>query len=63
MLVFRFAMVGLAFEKRAEIVFKVAVAKTIDEHTPSGFSIYIWRNNRVVKLSPHQTLSSSKRPK
>jgi hypothetical protein len=53
----------LPIEKRAEIAIKVAVAKAIDEHTRLGLPIYIWRNNRVVKLPSHQTLSSSKRPK
>jgi hypothetical protein len=63
MLLFRLAMVRLAIEKRAEIASKVAVAKAIDEHTRLGFPVYIWGNNRVVKLSPHQILSSSRRPK
>jgi hypothetical protein len=54
MLLFRLAMVRLAIEKRAEIAFKVAVAKAIDDHTRLGLPVYIWRNNRVVKLSPHR---------
>jgi hypothetical protein len=41
----------LPIEKRAEIAFKVAVAKAIDEHTRLGLPVYIWRNDRVVKLS------------
>jgi hypothetical protein len=45
----------LPIEKRVEIAFKVAVAKAIDEHTRLGLPVYIWRNNRVVKLSPHKT--------
>jgi hypothetical protein len=53
MLLFRLAMVRLAIEKCAEIACKVAVAKAIDEHIRLGFPVYIWGNNRVVKLSPH----------
>jgi hypothetical protein len=41
----------LPIEKRAEIAFKVAVAKAIDEHIRLGLPVYIWRNSRVVKLS------------
>jgi hypothetical protein len=53
----------LPIEKRAEIAFKVAVAKAIDEHTRLGLPVYIWRNSRVVKLSPNKTRSSSRRRK
>jgi hypothetical protein len=53
----------LPIEKRAEIAFKVAVAKAIDEHTRLGLPVYIWRNSRVVKLSPDKTRNSSRRRK
>jgi hypothetical protein len=53
----------LPIEKRAEIAFKVAVAKAIDEHTRLGLPVYIWRNSRVVKLSPNKTRNSSTRRK
>jgi hypothetical protein len=53
----------LPIEKRAEIAFKVAVAKAIDEHTRLGLPVYIWRNSRVVKLSAPKTPSSSRRRK
>jgi hypothetical protein len=45
-------------EKRAEIAFKVAVAKAIDEHTRLGLPVYVWRNRRGVKLSPNKTVNS-----
>jgi len=51
----------LPIEKRAEIAFKVAVAKAIDEHTRLGLPVYIWRNSRVVKLSPNVTRNSKRR--
>ena len=50
----------LPIEKRAEMAFKAAVAKAIDEHARLGLPVYIWRNKRVVKLSPKTVLSSSK---
>jgi len=53
----------LSIEKRAEIVFKVAVAKAIDEHTRLGLPVYIWRKSRVVKLSPNKTSNSPSRRK
>jgi len=40
----------LPLEKPAEIAFKVAVAKAIEEHTRLGLPVYVWRNGRVVKL-------------
>jgi hypothetical protein len=42
----------LPLEKRAEIAFKIAVAKAIDEHSRLGLPAYIWRNGKVVELSP-----------
>jgi hypothetical protein len=50
----------LPIEKRAEIAFKIAVAKAIDEHTRLGLPVYVWRNSRVVRLSPKRTGNSSK---
>ena len=52
----------LPIEKRAEIAMKVAVARAIDEHTRLGLPVYVWRNNKVVKLSPARARGSS-RPK
>ena len=46
----------LPLEKRAEIAFKTAVAKAIEEHARLGFPIYIWRDGKVVELSPHEVL-------
>ena len=57
------AVLRLPIEKRAEIAFKVAVAKAIDEHTRLGLPVYIWRNSRVVKLSSNKRRNSSRRPK
>jgi len=56
---------ALPLEQRAEIAFKAAVAKALDEHARLGVPVYIWRNNRVVKLSPKLLLASaeSRRPK
>jgi hypothetical protein len=50
----------LPLEKRAEIAFKIAVAKAIDEHARLGLPIYIWRNGKVVELSAKKARSSSK---
>jgi len=50
----------LPIEQRAELAFKTAVAKAIDEHARLGLPIYIWRNKKVVKLSPRTVLGSSK---
>ena len=50
----------LPVEQRAEIAFKIAVAKAIDEHVRLGLPIYIWRDGKVVKLSPKKARSSLK---
>jgi hypothetical protein len=50
----------LPLEKRAEIAFKIAVAKAIDEHARLGLPIYIWRNGRVVELPPKKARSSAR---
>lgn len=50
----------LPIEKRAEMAFKEAVARAIDEHARLGLPIYIWRNKKVVKLSPRAVLAPSK---
>jgi hypothetical protein len=50
----------LPLEKRAEIAFKVAVAKAIDEHARLGLPIYIWREGKVVELSPKDVLELPK---
>jgi len=50
----------LPLEKRAEIAFKVAVAKAIEEHTRLGLPVYVWRNGRVVKLSPSEVRNSTR---
>jgi hypothetical protein len=46
----------IPLEKRAEIAFKVAVAKAIDEHARLGFPIYIWRDGKVVEVSADEVL-------
>jgi hypothetical protein len=48
------AVLRLSLGKRAEIAFKIAVAKAINEHARLGLPIYIWRDGRVVELSPDE---------
>jgi hypothetical protein len=48
------AVLRLPLNKRAEIAFKIAVAKAIDEHARLGLPVYIWRDGRVVELSPDE---------
>jgi hypothetical protein len=47
-------------EKRAEIAFKAAVAKAIDEHARLGFPIYIGRAGKVVELSADEVRDLSR---
>jgi hypothetical protein len=57
------AVLWLPLEKRAEIAFKIAVAKAIDEHARLGLPVYIWRDGRVVALSPDEVRSFPGRSK
>ncbi|MGA7293735.1 MAG: hypothetical protein WBW53_20420 [Terriglobales bacterium] len=47
-------LLRLPLEKRAEIAFKAAVAKAIDEHARLGLPIYIGRDGKVVELSANE---------
>jgi len=44
-------VLGLPLEKRAEIAFKAAVAKAIDENARLGLPVYVGRDGKVVQLS------------
>jgi antitoxin (DNA-binding transcriptional repressor) of toxin-antitoxin stability system len=46
----------LPIGERAEIAFKVAVAKAIDENARLGIPNHIWRDGRVVELPPEEVL-------
>ena len=47
-------MLRLPLEKRAEMAFKEAVEEVIDEHARLGLPLHIWRNGKVVGLSPEE---------
>jgi hypothetical protein len=42
---------SLPLEKRAEIAFKAAVAKAIDENARLGLPVYVGRDGKVIELS------------
>jgi len=44
----------LPLEERAEIAFKAAVSKVIDEHARLGLPIYVGRDGKVVELTPDE---------
>jgi hypothetical protein len=54
------AVLQLPLHKRAEIAFKIAVAKAIDEHARLGLPIYIWRDGKIVAVSAAQARRESK---
>jgi hypothetical protein len=53
------AVLRLPLHKRAEIAFKIAVAKAIDEHARLGLPIYVWRDGRVIELPPDEVRNIS----
>lgn len=54
------SVLRLPLEKRAEIAFKIAVAKAIDEHARLGLPVYVWRDGRVVQLAPDEVINLPK---
>lgn len=50
----------LPLERRAEIAFKIAVEKAVNEHLRLGLPVYIWRDGKVVDLSPKKARSSKR---
>ena len=50
----------MPLEKRAEMAFKEAVDEVIDEQARLGLPIYIWRDGKVVALSPDKALDLSR---
>jgi hypothetical protein len=51
----------LPLEQRAELAFKAAVEEVIVEHARQGRPIYIWREGKVVELSPEELRAESAR--
>ena len=51
----------LPLEQRAELAFKAAVEEVIVEHARQGLPIYIWREGKVVQLSPEELRAESAR--
>ena len=50
----------LPLEKRAQMAFKEAVEEVIDEHVRLNLPLHIWRDGRVVELSPDEVRRNSK---
>jgi hypothetical protein len=51
----------LPLEQRAEMAFKAAVEEVIIEHARQGLPIYIWRDGKVVELSPEELRAEAAR--
>lgn len=51
----------LPLEERALMALKAAVEKVIVEHARQGLPIYIWRDGRIVELSPEELRAESAR--
>jgi hypothetical protein len=51
----------LPLEQRAEMAFKAAVEEVIVEHARQGLPMYIWREGKVVELSPEELRAESAR--
>jgi hypothetical protein len=45
-------ILSLPIEVRAEMAFKAAVDKVIEQHVREGLPIYIWSEGKVVEVAP-----------
>lgn len=45
--------------ERAEMAFKVAVEKVMEEHARLGLPIYVWRDGKVVEIPADELHANS----
>ncbi len=55
-------ILNLPLEVRAEMALKEAVQEAVEEHIRDGRPLYIWRDGKVVALSPQELRDSSSKP-
>ncbi len=55
-------ILNLPLEVRAEMALKEAVQEVVEEHIRDGRPLYIWRDGKVVALSPQELRDSSSKP-
>lgn len=51
----------LPLEVRAEMAFKAAVEKVVDEHAAKGLTMFIYRDNAVYEMSVEEVRALSAR--
>ena len=54
-------VLDLPLEKRAEMALKAAVEKAIVEHARQGLPMYIWRDDKIVAITPEELRAESDR--
>jgi hypothetical protein len=54
-------VLDLPLEVRAEMALRAAVEKVIVEHAQKGLPIYIWRDGKVVEVSPDELRAKAAR--
>ena len=52
-------VLDLPLEVRAEMALKAAVQKAIDSRARGGLPVYIWRDGKVVEMSPEELRAHS----
>jgi hypothetical protein len=55
-------ILNLPLAVRAEMALKEAVQEVVEEHIRDGRPLYIWRDGKVVALSPQELRESSPKP-
>jgi hypothetical protein len=52
-------LLKLPLEVRAEMAMKAAFEKVVEEHIRSGRPMHIWRDGKVVEVSPQELRAQS----
>jgi hypothetical protein len=47
-------ILALPLEERAEIAFRAAVEKVMEEHVRDGLPIYVLRDGKIVEVPPEE---------
>jgi hypothetical protein len=57
-----FTILDLPLARRAEMALKAAVDRVIEERSRQGLPIFVWREGKVVELSPEELRLRTRRP-
>lgn len=54
------SLLQLPLEKRAEMAFREAVERVVEEHVRLKLPLHVWRDGKVVEVSPNRPQKTRK---